>query len=427
MTDVVTEPLAGTRRRRWRLFVLAGILIVLVAYLGLDVWAGYRVNVAAARFDVRYGGLSDRHLTTAVVPAANNRARLIRAASALTVSMSTPATAAFTNLSRAPEMKPLSQELRAFVQANEPALNMIADAGARTESSWETEYADPSNAPPWMDIRALWQAVYVAALLKIEDGQPDEAAKRIASGLAMAASLRQEPNLIAQLYRIAIADRQFDAIQRLITRTEPSKTALEEVAGRLAENRAPDPVRVGLLGEVRLVHAALKRTGQGGFEDGLFGRGPSPWKGPLARVGRPFVRLAHASYLRDLEQLLDLQAGPRPRPQFKEPSRLPLVGRLTGRLTAGLERAIATGDDFLSELGAAEVAVALRRYRLDRGAYPDELAALVPAYLAELPVNPFTAKPPVYARQSTGFTLTAPRSEIHTRAVPPTPEWTVNR
>ena len=94
---------------------------------------------------------------------------------------------------------------------------------------------------------------------------------------------------------------------------------------------------------------------------------------------------------------------------------------------SSLDWAIATGDDYLSELGAAEVAVALRRYRLDRGAYPDELAALVPAYLAELPVNPFTAKPPVYARQATGFTLTAPRSEIHTRAVPPTPEWTVNR
>jgi hypothetical protein len=427
MTDPVMNVSRGTRRPRWQLFVLVSPLIVLVAYFGADMWTGHRVNMAAARFDERYDGLSLRHLTTAPVPAANNRARLVRAASALTVPLSTAATTALTNVTRTPDMTPLPAELRAFVEANKRALSILADARLRTESSWEVEYVDPSNGPPFMDLRVLWQAAYVAALLEIEDGKPDEAAKHIASGLTMAASLRQEPNLIAQLIRVAIAFQHIDAIQRLITRAEPSKASLDEIAGRLEDNRSPDPMRVGLLGEVRMAHAILTRMEQGRLEGGVRGPDPSAWRGPVARISRPFVRIAHATYLRQVEQLLDLQAGPRPRPPFTPSSRLPFVRRLIDGFTAGFERAIATGDDLSSVLGAAELAVGLRRYRLDRGAYPDNLNALVPGYVQAVPVNPFTGKPPVYVRQGSGFTLSAPQSRVRDRPSPPTPEWTVSR
>ncbi len=141
-------------------------LIVLVAYFAADIWAGRRVNLAAARLDERYGGLSVRHLTTAPVPAANNRARLVRAASALTVPLSPAATKALTSVTGTSDMAPLPAELRAFVEANTPALTLLADASLRAESSWEIEYTDPSNAPPFMDLRVLGQAAYVAALFK---------------------------------------------------------------------------------------------------------------------------------------------------------------------------------------------------------------------------------------------------------------------
>ena len=409
MTDAMTSASKDTRRRRWKLFVLVSPLIVLVAYFGADMWAGHRVNLAAARFDERYGGLSVRHLTTAPVPATNNRARLVRAAAALTVPLPPAATPALTSVTGNSGMSPLPAELRAFAEANTRALRLLADAALRTESSWEIEYVDPSNAPPFMDLRVLGQAAYVAALGKIEDGQPDEAAKHIVSGLAMAASLRQEPSLITQLIRVAVAFQQVDGIQRLISRAEPSKASLDELARRLEENRSPDPMHVGLLSEARMAHAILTRMEQG------------------RRILRPFVRTSHASYLQHMEQLLDAQAGPRPRPPVEPFSPLPLLGRFTEGFTAALERAITTGDDFSSVLGAAELAVALRRYRFDRGAYPDELTMLAPAYLAAVPVNPFTGKPPVYARQGGGFTLSAPQSRVKDRPSPPTPEWTVSK
>lgn len=416
-----------TRRPWWWRFVLVSPLVVLVAYFGADMWTGHRVNVAAARFDERYGGLSLRHVTTAPVPAANNRAHLVRAASALTVPISTAAMTALTSVSRTTDITPLPADLRAFAEANKPALGVLADARLRTQSSWEIEYMDLSNAPPWMDLRVLWQAAYVAALLKIEEGQPDEAAKYIASGLAMAASLRQEPNLIPQLLRIAIAVQQIDAIQHLITRAEPSKASLDEIARHLEENRSPDPILVGVLSDVRMTHAILRRMAKDRLEDGVPFPSPSAWRGPLARILRPYVRMAHASFLRHAEQLLDLRAGPKPMPPFPKFSRLPLVGALAGISIPGLERAIETGDDFNGTLGAAELAVALRRYRLDRGAYPDDLTPLVPAYLPAIPLNPFTARPPDYARQGGGFALSAPKRQVQARPAHPTPDWTVSR
>lgn len=50
-------------------------------------------------------------------------------------------------------------------------------------------------------------------------------------------------------------------------------------------------------------------------------------------------------------------------------------------------------------------AVALLRYRLSEGVYPDDLSALVPAYLPELPQDPFAEAPYCYRKTETGCLL----------------------
>jgi hypothetical protein len=55
---------------------------------------------------------------------------------------------------------------------------------------------------------------------------------------------------------------------------------------------------------------------------------------------------------------------------------------------------------------ATTTIVALRRYRLAEGSYPETLADLVAAgYLAREPLDPYSDGPLVYRRQGDGFTL----------------------
>jgi RNA polymerase sigma-70 factor, ECF subfamily len=119
---------------------------------------------------------------------------------------------------------------------------------------------------------------------------------------------------------------------------------------------------------------------------------------------------------------------------FLEVGRLTRVSLFTaaGRYRLAINRLRKTlgpptgeGDDFISELGATEVAVALRRFRLDRRAYPDDLSALVPGYLARLPIDPYTGKPPVYSHQGAGFDLRAQGSPSSFSRQRPTLDWAV--
>ena len=173
----------------------------------------------------------------------------------------------------------------------------------------------------------------------------------------------------------------------------------------LVENRKTDPMRVGLLAELKHTNAMLARIDRGDRPPSLDSSdlpvGPFS-KGRLGRLGRPLIRLTRVQYLRDMENLIEAQAGPRPRPAFQGASRWRLTDPLglSASGVRGLERAIDSGDDFNSVLDVTQTGVALRRYQLDRGSYPDDLAALEPAYLARLP-----AKPPAYARTGAGFTL----------------------
>jgi hypothetical protein len=58
-----------------------------------------------------------------------------------------------------------------------------------------------------------------------------------------------------------------------------------------------------------------------------------------------------------------------------------------------------------AEYEATETVLALRRYRLDKGQYPDRLEDLLGGYLERPPMDPYSAGPLVYRRTGDGFTL----------------------
>ena len=400
----------GTARRVLVLLMI-GVGVPGLIWIGLDSWAGRRVDREFARLEKRYGSLDGRSIVASPVAVELNSARFVRAAVTLTVRPAATTTygkllASATRFEQqtAPSAEP--EDVRAFVESNRHAIQLALEARTRHQASWDADYASGWQAPPLLDLRTLGNALAFAAILDSKRERHEEAAANVAAGLAVAASLRREPGLLAQLIRIAVALQQCEAVRSLVIRSEPSPAALAALARALVDSRETDPMRAALRGELALQNAAFLKLERGEATD-MFDVRESPfWVG---RIGRPLVRLARLQYLREMERLIDVEGGPRPRPPF--PNR-PRYARwdwrsLGSSVLPGLERAVESGDTHTSVLGVTEIGVALRRYRLDRGSYPDELSALVPVYLARLPIDPVTGRPPAYARSGAGFTLKA--------------------
>ena len=412
----MNEPRVG-RRPVWRtapvLFVVAA-LIAIGACTGLDLWAERELDVELARLQAKYGSLDEATSKVPPVPDADNRARVVRAAAEFVV----PRPDQRYHSLGFPVPSPVPVELHAFANANRDAIRLLAGIRTRHLSNWQVDY-QTGNHPPWEALRVLSGAIVVTSLLDIEAGRADEAASVIVSGLGVSASFRQEPDTVAQMNRLYnYVPVQLEVLRRLVSTSTPSATALKELAWWLAENRTPDPVRLSLLAEMKRANIIFMRMEKGEIAPDIaqhiypatWPDWPSAFLGPAAQIGRPFVRTARLRYLRHMDRLLDVQAAPRPRPATPtEPTlqRWALIDRLVDRFTAGTWYRSDVGDNFASGLGAAELAVALRRYKLDRFDYPDDLSALVPNYLDHLPIDPYTGRPPVYRRQGSGFTLQA--------------------
>ena len=439
MAEAAEKRPRGTRRRRILIVLLVVVLVLFLARAGLDLWAGHQIDTVVARLEKQHGSFDVLTLNPPAVPEGENRARAIRAAAALVnyapLKHWSELQHSYSLFLKQPPSAPMPANLRTFVETNRSTFRVVEDARSRAQSNWEADYPNQSNIPRLLEIRTLSNGVYLAARLDLEAGRPDEAAGAIASGLAMSASLRQEPYIIAQLIRIQVGLQHVEAAQRLLTESEPSKASLNDLARWLSETRFPDPMHLGLIGELKLFNHAFARAEYSsdpasGPAAGVL---PGPWLhltsgGPLAGLARPFSRLSRLRYLEQLEHLLEVQTGPRPRPaSVPAPPRWAVFKRFAHIAVPGLERAMDTGDLFNSELGLAELAVALRRYRLDHGKYPDALSVLVPQYVRSVPIDPFTGKPPVYERQGTGFRLRGENGSKATGLTAAALDWNVSR
>ena len=305
-----------------------------------------------------------------------------------------------------------------FADANREAIRLLADIRTRHQSNWQMDGQDATYVA-LNSLSTLSSALFVAGLLDMEAGRPDDAVEVIVSGLGIAASLRQESDDFPQKVRIYnVMPKQLDGIRHLISTSTPSATALKELAWWLAENRAPDSMQIALLANMKGTNAMFARMEKGDIDPGVveyiypmtWPEWPSVLVRPAARIGRPFVRMARVRSLRRFEHVLGNLTGPRPRPTSKEPpppQRWALVDRLVDKFTGGIWDYGPLADDFASTLAVAEVGVALRRFKLERFEYPNDLSALVPGYLDRLPIDPYTGRSPLYTRQGSGFTLQA--------------------
>jgi hypothetical protein len=120
--------------RRLRLFLLLGVLAVLLIRVGLDLWAGGRVRAETSRLEAKYGTLDPGAGWPPEVPAADNRARLVKAAAVLVVAgqgaSAMPMSRALSEFKALPGNPRVPDDLRKFATVNREPLQLVDEARA---------------------------------------------------------------------------------------------------------------------------------------------------------------------------------------------------------------------------------------------------------------------------------------------------------
>ncbi|MDD3119566.1 MAG: hypothetical protein PHQ27_10325 [Victivallales bacterium] len=130
-----------------------------------------------------------------------------------------------------------------------------------------------------------------------------------------------------------------------------------------------------------------------------------------SRIQMAFFPLVYHHYAVYLEQMLRLHAD-LARPYWVLARQRSDGGPSQWRMGGGLEVLPRHVAEINSEIVMTRATLALHLYRHRHGSYPDTLAALTPAILPQLPVDPMTGQALQYARKGADFTLTCTWDKI---------------
>lgn len=248
------------------------------------------------------------------------------------------------------------------------------------------------------------------ASLALEAGQTADFVARIDELLAIGAKVGHSPLLISGLVGIAVQTLALDNSRRAIATGRLTESDLAALAASLEKHAMPD-VSKAIRGDRLLAEdatefayaggaAALKQLQDRGMRvktaaivvperaktdiapNARFGPGMPDFKTQMKLTGEYYSNLARLAGLnakarRDAPMPTDLEASVEKNPL------LAVLAPPTGR-------AMVSRDLLAADHTGTRVIIALERYKLKNGLYPESLEVLVPAFLVEVPADPFT-------------------------------------
>ncbi len=246
---------------------------------------------------------------------------------------------------------------------------------------------------------------YDAAHASLVDRDPNRAIRSAHALLNAARSLGDEPTLGAQLMRMSHGIQAARVAMQALAWGEPADGLAELQAAFLAE--AGEPLLLNAMrGHRANMHRLVRGLEAGHYTFAEACGGFPCYRPPLARpevfaAYRPLLPGDHAEALRRLTAGVALAKRPTHeqyaaayalRDDHPDGFRYSVTRQFVPQLDFVVGQALGTR----AALETAAVGLACERYRQTHNRWPNDLAELVPAYLAAVPANPFDAAPPHY-------------------------------
>ena len=410
-----------TRTRRGIIALFGLVALVMLVQKILDVRADRHLQSVVAELTHKYGSLYPGILNLPKVPADENRAAYLRAATELVVFESDtwkwiPRAHGETRLGA---LDTHLSALQALLARNAVPLELARKSRGLSKSNWDIQYASDiyANHLPNERIRYLSSLLHAGSLVELKEDRPDVALDWIETALALAGSLREQPRPIVLLYVMGDGTAPLSALREVLIQSEPSAAALASVQRAIEIECAPTAASRSMFVEMLGIHEYFRESESGDSGWPLWGFGRSAfsslpdWR-PFRWVVHPLIAELHALALERAEtasrfaDTLPYRRHGNPVKTFDE-ERVPWWLRWLSPSFPHDFWTITIDDTYINRtrVGVAIASVALRRYRIDHGAYPDRLESLCPAYLKEIPIDLLTGEPVAYKRLGEGFEL----------------------
>jgi len=249
--------------------------------------------------------------------------------------------------------------------------------------------------PHLMLVRTAVRLKALDALIKAIDGRMEDAVRDARIILNMAATLEDGGVLISTLVYAAATSAGVGSLERWLSLGECPGQTLRELNDVLQRHEESSSLRWGLLGE-RALQVEIFRAAQ----IGKYGRGgglPVPVPA-LSWLNAWWLQLNQAQSISFMSRLVEVAKAAENQlarveqldAEARGISRLYLMTRL---IMPSLQRTFVHWLRRTAELRCARVALAVERYRLAHGGWPESLEALLPEYLDAVPPDPFDGRP----------------------------------
>lgn len=300
---------------------------------------------------------------------------------------------------------PLTDEERerfgAFLEERQNVFDMILEAQTRKGCRFR-DYEDIEamvGKQVWEErslsaMRDLARFTAARAVWKNSLGNRAEAFRSIEAGMRMANDLTADPLLISALVRVACAEIGIAAFEKL-----------------LSDGDLPEPLSPGLQRELaRFADRTYLR--QPLYFERCYAYAFYTYNRRLGCIPKPLLVLNEMKMNELSQQLIATIQEPdfNKRERMLEPLRdwadqKHFLYTLSSITLPAYLRTLDSLDRLVSWGELSQLLIVLKQYKKTTGAYPDDLNALCPDYVKQLPMDPFSGKPFIYHRQADGFIL----------------------
>jgi|GEM_PF-2686728 len=267
--------------------------------------------------------------------------------------------------------------------------------------------------------RELYRLLAMKSAALAMGGDSAAAYRLLADGLQLPKQFESEPVTLTQLVSNACMLLDLDALNALLPRY-----GIDEESARLLQTRlAALDLRSGMIaainGEICVNNGLLMDVVRGRERSdfaAIFGSGPTNLLG-ISLISSPtfywdwnflvgWLRRGQELFRQPYWQVRDQVAAIKSSHDFHIPRYYPVAMTLAEWIFPILKARTRIAH-YESEIAAAELSLALYRYRNRHQTFPEKLDALAPEFIPEIPSDPVTGKPFEYRKTATAFQLSS--------------------